>query len=63
MRKRRFLKQIESFERLIREHKNKIEKERAKPIPDTGLIKYWEREINVYTDEITKANKRLKRGR
>jgi len=30
---------------------------------DTGLIKYWERENNVYTDEITKVNKRLKRGR
>jgi hypothetical protein len=37
--------------------------ERDKPVPDSGLIRYWEREIKVYTDEIEKANKRLKRGR
>ena len=63
MGKKRFLKQIESFENLIRGHKEKIEKEKAKPVPDSGLIKYWEREIKVYTDELIKANKRLNRGR
>jgi len=63
MSKKRFLKQIESFEKLIRVHKEKIEKEKAKPVPDSGLIKYWEREISVYTDEIVKANRRLKRRR
>ena len=63
MSKKRFLKQIESFEKLIHVHKEKIEKEKAKPVPDSGLIKYWEREISVYTDEIVKANRRLKRRR
>jgi len=63
MSKRRFLKQIKSFEKLIREHKDKIEKEKDRSVPDRGLIKYWEREIIVYTEEIEKANKRLKRGR
>jgi hypothetical protein len=63
MSKRRFLKQIKSFEKLIRQHKDKIEKEKAKSVPERGLIKYWEREIIVYTEEIEKANKRLKRGR
>jgi len=41
----------------------KIEKEKTKSVPERGLIKYWEREIIVYTEEIEKANKRLKRGR
>jgi len=63
MSKRRFLKQIKSFEKLIRQHKDKIEKEKTKSVPERGLIKYWEREIIVYTEEIEKANKRLKRGR
>lgn len=63
MGKKRFLKQIKSFEDLIRKHKGKIEKEKAKPLPDSGLIRYWEREIKIYTDEIAKAKKRLKRGR
>jgi hypothetical protein len=61
--KKRFLKQIKSFENLIREHKEKIEKEKAKAVPDSGLIKYWGREVKVYTDEIVKASRRLKRGR
>ena len=63
MNKKRYLKQIKSFEYLILTHREKIVKEKAKAVPDSGLIKYWEREIKVYTDEIEKANKRLKRGR
>ncbi len=63
MSKKRYLRQIRSFENLIIIHQEKIAKEKAKPIPDSGLIKYWEREIKVYIDEIEKANKRLKRGR
>ena len=54
MSKKRFLKQM---------HKEKIEKEKVKPVPDLGLIKYWEREVKVYTDEIEKAKRRLNRGR
>jgi len=61
--KKRFLKQIKSFEDLIRVHKEKIEKEKAKPVPDLGLIKYWEREVKVYADETEKAKRRLNRGR
>ncbi|MGR3310951.1 MAG: hypothetical protein ACUZ77_09265 [Candidatus Brocadiales bacterium] len=57
------MKQIKSFEDLIREHKGKIEREKVKPVPDWGMIKYWEREVKVYTNEIVKSNKRLGRGR
>lgn len=63
MGKKRFLKQIKSFEDLIRKHTEKMEKEKAKPVPDLGLIKYWEREVKVYTDEIAKAKRRLNKGR
>ena len=63
MSRKRFLRQIKSFEQLIIEHKEKITTEKEKIVPDMNLIKYWEREIKVYTDEIEKANKRLKRGR
>jgi len=38
-------------------------KENAKSIPDKGLIRYWKREIVTYTEEMEKAQRRLKRGR
>ena len=47
MSKKRFLKQIESLEKLIRKHKEKIELEKTKSIPDSGLIKYWKNEIKL----------------
>jgi len=56
------LKSIKSFEKLILEHEEKIAEEKFKPIPNTGLIKYWEREVLIYKEEIAKANRRLKRG-
>lgn len=63
MGKKKFFKQIKSFERLITEHQNKIEMEKNKAVPDLGMIKYWEREIESYKIGIEKANRRLKRGR
>ncbi|TAL53705.1 MAG: hypothetical protein EPN86_04275 [Nanoarchaeota archaeon] len=63
MNKRRLLKSIKSFEKLISKHKEKIEREKRKSMPDTGLIRYWEKEIRIYTEEINKANRKLKRGR
>lgn len=62
MGKKRFLKQIKSFESLIRRHKEKVDKEKNKLTPDKNLIKHWEKEIQVFSGEITKAEKRLKRG-
>lgn len=63
MGKRRFLKQIKSFEDLIHKHEEKIEKEKIKPVPDVNLIRYWEKEIQVFMDEIVKAKKRIERGK
>ena len=47
----------------IEEHLNKIAIEKNKAIPDLGMIKYWEKEIEGYRIGIAKANKRLKRVR
>lgn len=63
MNKRRILKSIRSFEKLVVEHTEKIAEEKSRAVPDPGLIKYWEREIMIYTEEIEKARRRLKRGR
>ncbi len=41
--RKKYLKQIKSFERLIAEHINKIEKEKIKNNPNSELIKYWEK--------------------
>lgn len=45
MGKKRFIKQIKSFEELIYKHKEKIEKEKVKPVPDVNLIRYWEKKL------------------
>ena len=63
MGKRRFLKQIKSFEKLIHKHKEKIEKEKIKPVTDVNLIRYWEKEIQVFMDEIVKAKKKNRKGK
>ena len=63
MGKRQFIKQIKSFEGLIHKHKEKIENEKVKPLPDVNMIRYWEKEIQVFMNEIGKAGKRLERGR
>jgi len=61
--KKGILKSIRSFEKLVIEHNEKIVKEKSRSVPDPGLIRYWEREIGTYREEIEKARRRLKRGR
>lgn len=59
--RKKYLKQIKSFERLISEHNGKIEKEKVKDNPNTKLIKYWKKEIEIFKNELFKSEKRLKR--
>jgi chromosome segregation ATPase len=54
-------KRIESLEERIREHRAKISSERRKAHPDDGLIRFWEREISNYSDEIERKYRRLRR--
>lgn len=54
-------KRIESLEERIREHRAKISFEKRKAHPDDGLIRFWEREISNYRDEIERKYRRLRR--
>ena len=60
--KKRYKKQISSYEELIQCHLEKIEQEKLKDLPDFGKIRHWEKEVEVHKNEIKKAEKRLKRG-
>ena len=61
MGKKKYLKQISSFKRLIKEHRSKIEIEKTKNSPDLKLSSYWEKEIDKFKIELTKSKKRMKR--
>jgi len=57
--KRRYRRKIESLEERIREHQEKIQREREKDKPDEGLIAHWEEEIRAFQEAIRRAKKRL----
>jgi len=60
-RNRDLKKRIESLEERIHEHRAKIDAETRSPLPDFGLIRYWEREISNYIDQIERKRRRLTR--
>jgi hypothetical protein len=61
MGKRNHLKAIKSLEARIAEHLDKIRVELQKEIPDSGLIRHWEKEIKAFENGIRQARKRLGR--
>jgi hypothetical protein len=52
-------KQISSFERVIREHEEKIKKEMQKFQPDERLINTWKRHIRKAQTNLKRKQKRL----
>jgi len=58
-RKKELRKKIEGLERVIREHQEKIAKERANPSPNWRYIAYWEKEIRSRQRDIERLRKRL----
>jgi hypothetical protein len=60
--KRDLKKRIESLEERIREHRAKISSEGRKAHPDDGLIRFWEREISNYNDEIERKISKAEKG-
>ena len=52
-------KKEDFVEERIREHQEKIGREREKDKPDEGLITHWEREIKVFQEGIRRAKRRL----
>ena len=59
MGKRRYRRKQVSLEARIKEHREKIARERQKATPDMGLIRHWEREIAAFQEGIQSAQKRL----
>lgn len=50
---------IESLKKQIKQHEDKIRKERMKNSPDEGMIKHWEVEITSFRTGIEKIIRRL----
>ena len=59
MGKKNHKKAIQSLEKRIIEHQNKIELESTKENPDRGLINHWLVEIKAFEAGIQRALKRL----
>jgi len=59
MGKARYRRKVESLEARLREHLEKIAKEKQKTVPDEGLIRHWQREIEAFQDGIHRAQKRM----
>ncbi|MBI3582490.1 MAG: hypothetical protein HY096_00890 [Nitrospinae bacterium] len=57
---KRFKKKIEGLRRQIRQHEDKIKRERMKDSPDEGIIRHWEIEITSFKEGIEKIMRRLK---
>ena len=62
MSKKKFQKSVDSIQRQVDIHYQKIEDEKAKPGPDQNLIYYWEKEIAGLKKSLARAEKRLRRG-
>jgi len=54
-------KDIAGWERAVRKHEEKIESERAKPVPDSARIVHWEAEIRSFRKQIDRLIRRLRR--
>ncbi|NJP08519.1 MAG: hypothetical protein HC866_02795 [Leptolyngbyaceae cyanobacterium RU_5_1] len=63
MSKKKFRKSIESIERQIEIHNQKVADEEQKPVPDENLINYWRKEIAGLEKSLARAEKRLRRGK
>jgi len=56
-------KAIKGLQRVIDEHHRKITEEEAKPVPDWGVIRHWEREIAGFQKRLNRLQARLERRR
>ncbi len=56
---RRLKNKIEGLKKQIRQHEDKIRRERMKNFPDEGMIRHWEVEIASFKKGIEKIMRRL----
>ena len=63
MSKKQFRKSVESIRHQILIHYQKIANEEQRESPDENLITYWKREIKGLEKSLSRAEKRLNRGK
>ena len=63
MSKKKFRKSVESIRYQILNHHQKIANEEQKESPDENLINYWKREIKGLEKSLSRAEKRLNKGK
>lgn len=56
---KRLRRKIESLKNQIKQHEDKIKRERIKNFADEGMIKHWEVEIASFKKGIEKIMRRL----
>jgi uncharacterized coiled-coil DUF342 family protein len=61
--KKKFLKSVDSIRRQIEIHHEKIANEQRTLVPDENLIIHWQKEILGLQKSLTRAEKRLRRGK
>ena len=60
-RNKRIRKDLAGLERALRKHEEKIEIERAKPVPKSERIAHWEGEIRSFKEQMDRLLRRLRR--
>ncbi len=55
-------RKIAGRQKVVKEHEEKIRRERMKSAPDESVIDHWQREIDARRSEIARFNRRLKRA-
>ena len=53
------LKGIRSYDKVLKEHHDKIRKEKTKELPDLKLIEYWEKEIRALKNNRKNLNEKV----
>lgn len=54
---------IATLRRRVRQHENKIRRQRRSKVPDMGVIDHWKAEIDTWKRQIARAQRRLERQR
>ena len=59
MGKKELRKRIRHLAQRVQEHREKIQREQARPKPNEGAVRHWEAELKAFLESINRARKRL----
>ena len=59
MGKKELRRRIRRLAQRVQEHREKIQREQARPKPNEGAVRHWEAEIRAFLENINRARKRL----